>query len=231
LMARARGLYESGRGTIASTELTSADSTDVSSYVSFTEMWEKLQERSCWFDANEYGKPEEILKTPSGKFELYSQFLKNTFSLEDDEKCMPHYEPPDERSAGFDLLIMAEDMMLVGNDGKPTPPFLIKQLDETVLKKNDLYAQINPITAMYHNLAEGENVCLESPAGKIQVRLHLYEGVREGVILVPLGFGHSAFDKFLRGKGVNLKRLITAKRDAITGLPLWRTTPGKLTKA
>jgi anaerobic selenocysteine-containing dehydrogenase len=72
---------------------------------------------------------------------------------------------------------------------------------------------------------------LESPAAKAHVRLHLYEGVREGVVLIPLGFGHTAFDQFQKNKGVNAKRLVVAMKDSITGLPLWRTTPARITKA
>jgi len=234
LRERAHGLFESGRGVIDSPDLHAIEGDaqfGEPSYSSFSEMWDKLQQQNCWFDtAYNYGDLRNILKTPSGKFEFYSRTLQSMFGIEDDEKYMPHYEKPDNQPKGFDVAIMTEDMLLMGDDGKGTPPFLMKQLDENVLKENDLFVQINPITAMYHDLAEGDRVVLESPAAKVHVRLHLYEGVREGVVLIRLGFGHTAFDKFLRGKGVNAKRLLVVKKDSITGLPLWRITPGKIVK-
>jgi anaerobic selenocysteine-containing dehydrogenase len=234
LKERTRGLYESGRGIIDSTDLNLISEktvSDIPSYVSFSSMWAKLQEKSSWFDPRyEYGDPRKVLKTPSGKFEFFSQALESKLKLPE-EKCMPYYEQPNERPKDFSLMIMTEDTLLMGDDGKGTSPFIIKQLDETVLKNDELFVQINPITAMYHNLKEGDQIILESPAAKAHVRLHLYEGVREGVVLIPLGFGHTAFDQFQKNKGVNAKRLVVAMKDSITGLPLWRTTPARITKA
>lgn len=239
LEMRAKGLYQAGRGVIDSPESVAmidkgrvSDISKSPKYPSFSSMWRELLENNCWFDPGfGYGSPEEVLKTPSGKFEFFSQQLKNAFRFTDDAKCMPHYDEPALSREGFDLIIMPEEMLLVADDGKDTPPFLIKQLSDKVLSDNDLFVRINPITALYQNLREGDTVILESPRGKVRVRLHTFEGVREGVVLIPLGFGHTAYDEFLRDKGVDARRILEAKRDPISGLPVWWATSGRITRA
>jgi anaerobic selenocysteine-containing dehydrogenase len=125
---------------------------------------------------------------------------------------------------------MPENMILMADSGKNTPPFLIKQLSDDVLLNDELFVQLNPVTAMYRNIADGDRVELESPRGKLTVRARVFDGIREGVVLLPLGFGHTAYDEFLRGKGVNAHKILKTERDAVIGLPVRKPTPGRLTK-
>ncbi|GAB4331559.1 MAG: molybdopterin-dependent oxidoreductase [Candidatus Abyssubacteria bacterium] len=234
LKARARGLYESGRGVIDTSEaLVTADRRVVAAaYGSFVAMWEKLVENSCWFDPNpQYADLSQAMKTPSGRFEFYSQRLKEALGFQEDVDCMPHYIGPPAHPEGFDLLVMPEVMLVTAGNGKPTPPFVMKQIDDDVLKHDKLYVQINPITAMYRNLKDGDDVIVETPRGKVKTGLRVFEGVREGVVLIPLGLGHTAYDEFLQGKGVNAHDILEARKDKVSGLPVWWSTPGKITKA
>jgi hypothetical protein len=45
-----------------------------------------------------------------------------------------------------------------------------------------------------------------------------------------MGFGHTAYDEFLRGKGVNPLAIVHAQKDPLSGYPVWWQTPAKLTK-
>jgi anaerobic selenocysteine-containing dehydrogenase len=235
LKVRARGLYESGRGVIDTSEAlvaTDRRPPPVMTYSSFVAMWEKLVENNCWFDPNpEYADLKREIATPSRRFEFYSRRLKEAFGFQNDVDCMPHYVGPPANPEGFDLLIMPEVMLVVADDGKPTPPFLMKQIDDDVLERDRLFVQINPITAMYRGLKDGDDVIVETPRGKVKAGLRTFEGVREGVVLIPLGFGHTAYDEFLRGKGVNAHDILEARKDRLSGLPVWWSTPGKLSKA
>ncbi len=236
--ARTKGLFQSGEGMINTPEAASilqkghfSDETISPNYSSFSTMWRKLLENNCWFDSyKEQDGTEESLRTPSRKFEFFSQALRSAFRFSDDIKCMPHYQERLPIAEGFDLIIMPEENILVADDGKGTPPFLMKQLSDKELLKDELFVRMNPITAMYHGLHEGDRVLLESPKGKVQVRLHLFEGIREGVALIPLGFGHTAFDKFISNKGVNAHEILEARKDAVSGLATWWATPGRITK-
>ena len=209
----------------------SSDDFGPSAYSSFSSFWDQLVENSCWFDpAYKYDSPAKILKTPSRQFEFYSRQLQSAFHFAEDIRCMPHYGKPLPKPEGFNLTIMPENIIAMAENGMGTPPFLIKELGDDVLKGNDIFVQINPITARRLKLKEGDSVILESSLGRVNVRIHICTGVREGVVLIPLGFGHTAFDKFLRDKGVNAHQILEAKKDSISGLPLWWATPGKITK-
>ncbi len=235
LEMRARGLFEAKKGIVISPEAIAIADKGMSvspPYSSFSEMWGKLIENTCWFDPNyEYGDPRKVIATRTGKFEFCCQRLADAFHLSDDLKCMPHYEEQKADQKDFPLMIIPQDLLIMAKDGKGTPPFAIKQLSDDVLARRELFVQINPITAMYQNLAEGDRVVLESSRGKVTVRLHTFEGVREGFVLIPLGFGHTAYDDFLRAKGVNAQRILETRKDNISGLPIWWATPGRIIKA
>ncbi len=51
-----------------------------------------------------------------------------------------------------------------------------------------------------------------------------------GIVYLPLGFGHTAYDEFLKGKGVNPNNIVQAGQDPISGYPVWWNTPVKLVK-
>jgi anaerobic selenocysteine-containing dehydrogenase len=234
LEQRAKGLFEVNRRIISSPAALARIEEELGEspeYSSFEAMWQTLLKDTYWsYPAGyEYGRLEK-LREQSGKFEFFSSRLLDAFEFSDEIKCMPHYEetPPAEKD--FDLLIMPEDMLIMADAGKYTPPFSIKQLSPKVINGKDLFAKINPRTAMYRGLEENDYVILESPKGKVNVRIHVFEGIRDGVVLIPLGFGHTAYDEFLGNKGVNANEIVEAKKDSVTGLPVWGISPGRITK-
>ncbi len=238
LRERARGLFETGQGVINTPEImaTLRDkrfpvAVEPGKYESFTVFWSHLVENSCWFDpAYKHGDPESALKTPDRKFEFFSRTLRSTLRLTEDIRCMPHYNEPPPNPRGFDFTVMPVNLITMGENGLPTPPLLIKQLSDDVLQDKEISVQINPITAMYKNLKDGDTVLLETSLGRVRVKLRTFAGVREGVALIPLGFGHTAYDEFLRNKGVNAHHILEARKDDISGLPVWWATPGRIIK-
>ena len=85
---------------------------------------------------------------------------------------------------------------------------MMKTVADTVLVKNDIFVQINPETARKYQLNEGLLAILTTPKGEVKVRIHLFEGIMPGLVAMPTGLGHTAFDDFLAGKGVNVNELI-----------------------
>jgi anaerobic selenocysteine-containing dehydrogenase len=233
--ARARGLYESDRGMINEpVDIVSSEGKPPRSlqekYPTFSTFWSSLLANGCWFDpAFERGK--SSFSTPSKKFEFFSQRLHKEFGFSDDLKCMPHYMKPAAKPIGFDLTIMPEELVAMAHDGLGTPPLLIKQLSDTVLRESELFVRINPITAMHHGVKDGDKVILESSRGKVSVRVHTFAGVHEGIVLIPLDFGHTGYDRYLQNKGVNARQLLEVAYDDITGLASCCGTPGKIRKA
>jgi anaerobic selenocysteine-containing dehydrogenase len=59
---------------------------------------------------------------------------------------------------------------------------------------------------------------LTTPVGKAPVRIHLSEGIMPGVVAMPRGLGHTAYDDYLAGKGQNINDLIGPVEDPASGL-------------
>ena len=55
---------------------------------------------------------------------------------------------------------------------------------------------------------QGDQVIIESAAGAVQVRVNLSEGAMPGFVYMPMGFGHTAYDEFIREKGANPNDII-----------------------
>ena len=66
------------------------------------------------------------------------------------------------------------------------------------------------------HLRHGE-ITLTTPKGDARVRVYLFEGIMPGVVGLVRGLGHTAFDRYLAGKGVNYNALSVAVEDAATG--------------
>jgi len=91
--------------------------------------------------------------------------------------------------------------------------------------------EINPKTARKLKLSEGKRARLETPRGAAFVRVHLSERVGPGMIALPRGLGHTAYDDYLAGKGVNINEIIGPVPDPISGLDAAWGIRAKMSKA
>ena len=57
-------------------------------------------------------------------------------------------------------------------------------------------------------MSEGDAVMLQTPRGQARVRVHLEDGIMPGVVALPRGLGHTAYDGYIANKGINVNRLI-----------------------
>jgi anaerobic selenocysteine-containing dehydrogenase len=183
-----------------------------------------------------------LFKTPSGKFEFFSKTLEQAIQDDStknigiaatgDEACMAHYEAPKvgvDRSM-YPLLMLPYEMINLASGWIPSPPFLYKTIFENQLLKDKSFAAVNPRTAAKYHLKEGDLVTVKSPVGEVQVRINLFEGAMPGIVYLPLGFGHTAYDEFLKAKGVNPNNIVQAGKDPVSGDPVWWNTPVRLMK-
>jgi len=173
--------------------------------------WDVMNEEGFWIDPDFSASGwYDTFETPSGKFEFSSRDIA---ALD----IATSVEPEGEAKA-FPLVLMPFDSIRIASGFVGDPPFMVKALDDTVLKGNDLLVEVNPQTAKAYGLKEGRHAKLSTPKGEAQVRIHLYEGVRPGVVAMPRGLGHTAFDRFLAGKGINFNELIDPVADPASGL-------------
>ncbi len=220
-------------------------------YKSFDELWDRLKAGGFWYrPANTHKNWEGVFKTPSGKFELFLTQLQLALSetapkgdmgaglaamgihARGDEAFMPHYESERGEPVGskYPLQMVPYELITLSSGWVPTPPYLFKLIPDTVLLKNDAFVEIHPETATRFGLAQGDRVAVESPEGAVVMRVNLFEGAMPGFVYLLRGFGHTAYDEFLRGKGENPNRIVQAGRDPLSGNMAWWNTPVRLTK-
>jgi anaerobic selenocysteine-containing dehydrogenase len=215
-------------------------------------MWQRLKTGGLWFRPSSGPKAGEALfKTPSGKFEFYSTGIERALAAlaegdtlrsamdrlgigaDKDDACLPHFEDAlsGREKEKYPLLLVPYDLINVSGHWLPDPHFLKKTLLDNQLKENDSFAEMNPRTAVSLRLKQGDRVFIESERGKIPARVNLSEGAMPGVVFLPLGFGHTAYDEYQQGQGVNPNRIIEPGRDPLSGHLIWWRTRVRVSKA
>ena len=186
--------------------------------------WDTLMEEGFWLDDGfSVADWPEAFETDSAKFE----FNNNDIEL------LPAYKPvpaPGDDSF-YPLLLIPFDTMRLASGYIGSPPFMVKVLEDTVLKGNDVLVEINPATAKKLGLSDGKYATLTTPVGSARVKVYLFDGIMPGVIAIPRGLGHTAYDKFLSGKGVNYNALSAVVEDPATGFDAAWGIRAKLSRA
>jgi anaerobic selenocysteine-containing dehydrogenase len=171
-------------------------------------------------------------RTPSGKFEFYSQKMRQIGIRGNDITYLPHFEQvePAGDPNEYPLILMPYETLIITNGPLANPPFMTKMLFDFELKGNDCFVEINAKTAGDLGLKEGDRVALETERGSLEVRVHLTGTARPGVISIPTGLGHSGFDAYIKGKGVNANAIVVAQQDKVIGFATWWGTRVKIYK-
>ena len=172
--------------------------------------WDNLVENGYWIDSEFTALGwEEGFETASTRFEFTS----------DDINALSRYTPvkPQGDEASFPLVLIPYDSMRLAGGFIGDPPFVIKTVEDTVLKGKDILVEINPATAGKLGLSEGQYAKLTTLKGSAKVKVHLFDGIMPGIVAMPSGLGHTAYDKFLAGKGININQLIGPVEDSSSG--------------
>jgi len=148
-------------------------------------------------------------------------------------KVMPDYREvaPEGDSGKYPLELIPYDTMRLAPRRVGSMPYMVKAVEDTVLKKDDVLVEINPATAKAYKLKEGQQALLTTPFATAKVRVHLSHGIRPELVALPRGLGHTAFDEFLKHKGVNINDLMGPTADPLTGLDAAWGIRAKLTRA
>jgi anaerobic selenocysteine-containing dehydrogenase len=200
------------------------DSYDACLEESLADKWDTLLEDGYWVDSEFSAAAQNLeFETDSSKFEFSNS----------DIDALPVYHsvriPGDE--SFYPLLLIPYDTMRLASGYIGSPPFLVKALEDTVLKANDVLVEVNPATAKKLGLSHGKYATLTTPGGSAKVKVYFFDGIMPGIIAIPRGLGHTAYDKFLAGKGVNYNALSEPLEDAATGLDAAWGVRAKLSKA
>lgn len=110
----------------------------------------------------------------------------------------------------------------VGSAKVALPPHNVVTIRDTELDKDGaFFVHLNSATATQYGVSQGQPVTVASKAGSIKARVHIDEGVMDGVVAAPLGFGHSAWDKFAQNKGENVSKVLTIASEPGVAAPFW----------
>ncbi|MFP3911748.1 MAG: molybdopterin-dependent oxidoreductase [Desulfobacteraceae bacterium] len=253
---RAKGLFEAGGGRMTYDPALpvweqTREKTAKPGYNDFDELWDNLLAGGFWYRPGNANRGwDDLFTTPTGRFEFFSKKIaeriesaSNQSSTEtvlkqmgitvgEDEACMPHYEAvvSETDRAQYPLQMMPYEMINLASGWVPSPPFLYKTIFDHQLLKDESFAAINPVTAAEYRLRDGDRVAVQSPAGQVTVRINLFEGAMPGIVYLPLGFGHTGYDEFIKGKGINPNSIVSAGADPLSGEPVWWNTPVRLIK-
>ncbi len=137
------------------------------------------------------------------------------------------YKP---KSLGANLVIAP-----VANQRIGTPVTGIPCQDLTTIPDNQLlgemfFVDLNQATADKLGIGQGDAVKLSGTSGEIVARVNIFEGIMDGVVGAPIGFGHTAFDEFSQKKGDNTFKVLTVTKEPETGLSVWTGSAVKIAK-
>jgi anaerobic selenocysteine-containing dehydrogenase len=186
--------------------------------------WETLVQEGFWVNEAFRAPPwAKAFETASGKFEF----------VNDQIEALPRFSSlkPEGEEASFPLVLIPYDSMRLQREFIGDPPFVIKTVEDSVLKANDVLVQISPDTAGPLGLKEGGYAELSTSKGSARVKIHIYDGIKPGLVAIPAGLGHTAYSKYLAGKGVNVNSLIGPVEDSASGHDAAWGIRAKLSKA
>ncbi|WP_320169083.1 menaquinone reductase molybdopterin-binding-like subunit QrcB [Maridesulfovibrio sp.] len=125
---------------------------------------------------------------------------------------------------GEEIAIAPYSKLLIGSAKMALPPLNVALISEFELKGKYMLVQVNSKTAKGRKLSEGALVKLSGAGGECVARIRINEGVMDNVIAAPLGFGHTAWDEYSRGKGDNICKVLKVETEPGTGLSVWTSS-------
>jgi len=184
------------------------------------DFFKRILSEGWWTDdPYEYGRWEEVLRTPSGRFEFSSQAMRRAFEqgakaggevpADLDRVCMPRHDEivPEGDPAEYPhrLVVYAPNTYAEGSGAN------LPWLQELASAGRPIWtteAEVHAETAAAAGVLDGEAMRIDSPAGSIVVRARIATEILPGVVRVPRGGGHTAFGRFAQGWGANPMEIV-----------------------
>jgi anaerobic selenocysteine-containing dehydrogenase len=269
LHEKARGLYEAGRGHIVMPPQQEQFEAILArqgywqpKFDTYEAFWNELLRKGAWWDPNDsYVGPRQLVKTPSHKFEFFSQKLRWELGKEaerlaggnadeqgkalerlvaslgiqarGDRLFLPHFEavPREEREEEFPFLLNTYKLMALAGGKGANQPWLQQQPAVHLENGWDSWVEVNPEEAADLGIEDGEEVWLESAKGRIRVAARVFPGTPPRVLNMPYGWGHLAYGRWARNRGQNPNHVLEERVDSLRGLPTYAGTRVRLLKA
>ena len=101
--------------------------------------------------------------------------------------------------------------------GGTNKPWLLEIPDPVTKVAWDHWCEMHPAVGAKLGIEHGDLLALETDAGKAELPVALNPLMREDVIAVPSGYGHSEYGRYAQWRGANAFDLLPAAEDASSG--------------
>ncbi len=217
---RVAGLFQAKRGTIVE-EKGSA-------------FLKRLYEEGYWSEpAYPFEQWPEVLKTPSGRFEFFSQHMLKAIEelaaraqlplerwleqaglpTDPDRVCMPAHEEIAWHGdpQRYPFLLMPYRPSTYAEGSGANLPWLQELHMHAGRPTWTTEAEMHPSTASAESIRSGDRVLIRSANGnEIEAVAAVSTDVLPGIVRVPQGGGHTALGRFAKGWGDNVMKLVSA---------------------
>jgi len=135
----------------------------------------------------------------------------------------PHLE-----AKNYDLYLITHKRMYFYQSNHAMVPVL----REIAHDADENFVAIHPETAARKGIKDGEEVYVESPAGKVKIKAKLTEGIRPDTVAISYHYGHwsNSMPDYAK-KGVNPNWVLELHPDRISGMNSFNDTKVKVYKA
>jgi len=189
-----RGIHRSGRGALFDIPEAEAwvgtmekGGWRASDFGTFDRFWQAMVARGGWWDPiYDFGERGRALRTPSGRFD-FSPLAREIErrSADPARPLLGAAAPP----AGFPLRLHLFPLLAAFGHTQGPTPWVQDVLGHEMGQSWALWVELSPGDAAALGVRDGDRVRVESPAGSLLARAHVYPGLRPGVAALPLGPG------------------------------------------
>lgn len=149
------------------------------------------------------------------------------------EVYLPHFEPL--RTVGdpreFPFFLNTYKLMTHAEGRGANVPWLQEILGVHTGSRWETWVEIHPATAAQLGIADGDEVWVESPRGRIRARARLYAGAQPDVVNMPYELGHQAYGRWARDRGANPNWILANVYDHLGGTAGFFSTRVRIVKA
>jgi anaerobic selenocysteine-containing dehydrogenase len=189
------------------------------------------------WDGKGYDKPmttedvkQKLLKTPSGKFELKSQYLEHyadyihrKLDIPNERVGYPQYVPA-RYTGGGDLFFSTPKVAMHAEGRGANLPTAIALVQPTMGGRGTVYLGIHPATARARGIRNGDKVRIKSSVGAIEAYCRYAPGCRPDTVVLPMEYGHWAQGRWAKGRlPGNCGDVTVNQSDPISGLANYYT--------
>lgn len=138
-----------------------------------------------YFSQKQYGSPEGLFRTPSGKIDIYSDTMKQAGF-----DPLPTFLEPERGPARGDKAFLNRYPLILSVGNRNIYYTHSQHREVSALKKRcpEGLSEVGPETAKKFGIEDGDTALITSNRGQIKMKVRVDERVAEGVVLVPHGW-------------------------------------------